>query len=113
MKRAVVIRTFGDPEFGDAVANVMAADSARVIPLNTKELETVKAELSKLQARDGVRQYGDSVRWESVAGAMALKYAPEHHSKAYWIVLRTWAMLWLSILDWYGYFSAWNRGRLQ
>lgn len=106
MTRAVVIKTYGDPEIAGAIVEGMA-QGAR---LNERELEVVRAENVRLNALNGVRSYGDSVRWESVSGALAVKYSIKTHGRLYGAILGAWACLWLGIVEWYEYLSTWNRG---
>ena len=100
MNRALVI--YGDRQLGGAIAD----------GLTVRELEMVRAELRQIQARDGVRAYGDSVRWESVAGALAMKYSTRHHGRLYGAILGVWALLWMVVFEWARYLQAWNRGTL-
>ena len=97
MNRALVI--YGDKQLGGAIADTLTA----------RELEMVKAELRQIQARDGVRAYGDSVRWESVASALAMKYSTRHHGRLYGAILGVWALLWTVVFEWARYLQAWNR----
>ena len=109
MTRAVVIKTYGDPALSKGMADAM---EQRVIRMDDGELATVKAECKRLDAINGVRAYGDSVRWESVAGALAVKYSTRPHGRLYGAILGVWALIWLSITEWADYLSAWNRGEL-
>lgn len=94
----VTIKT-SDPRFAIAISEGIA----------TQELQMVKAECKRLNAINGVRAYGDSVRWQSVAGALAVKYSTRPHGRLYDAVLGLWALMWLNILEWHAYLQAWNR----
>jgi hypothetical protein len=106
MNRAVVIKTVGDPQIAGAILDGM---TQRVIPLDDGELAAVKAEYARLRAKDAVRAYGDEKRFESVSKALAVKYSTPTHGRLYGAILGVWALLWLSVREWYEYFSAWNR----
>lgn len=97
MTRAIVI--IGDREIGNAIADGVTRN---LVTLNN-------GELARLQARDGVRVYGDSVRWESVAGTLAEKYSTRPHGRLYGAVLGVWGLFWTVVYGWYAKLSAWNR----
>ena len=105
MKRAVVVRMFGDADMAAQIAEPMT----KVIPVDDGQMRMVIAENRRLNALNGVRSYGDSVRWQTVADALAVKYSTPTHGRLYEAVLGVWALLWLSINEWYEYFKAWNR----
>ena len=109
MNRAIVIRTVGNPEIAGAIVDGM---TQRVIPLDTGELAEIKAEYARLKARDDIRNYGDSIRWNSVRQAMALKYQVEPLGRFHSAILAGWGLLWDSVYGWYKYFCAWNRGEM-
>ena len=98
MTRALVI--YGDPAIGGALAQGMT----------TRELALARAELRRMQARDGVRRYGDTRRWEDVRGELADKYTTRPVGRVRGAILGAWALTWLWVLGWYKYLSAWNRG---
>lgn len=79
-KRAIVIRTMGDPEIAGAIVDGM---SRRVIQLDEDELAVVKAELARLRARTSVRKYREDRDWHMVKAELAQKYAVRRHSAAY------------------------------
>lgn len=106
MTRAVVIKTVGDPQIAGAILDGM---TKKIIPLDDGELAMVKAEYARLQAKDGVRSYADEKRFESVSKALAVKYSTPTHGRLYGAILGVWALLWLSINEWYEYFRVWNR----
>lgn len=97
MTRALVI--YGDRRIGGAIADGMTA----------RELALVKAELRKMQARDGVRREGDARRWQDVREELAAKYSIRPHGRLYGAILGAWALLWLGIFAEYAKLSAWNR----
>lgn len=103
MKRALVIRCYGDPDLYGPMAKALqpvATDS---------ELSEIKAEIRRLNAINGVRSYGDSVRLETACKALAVKYPQETHGRLYGAILGVWALLWLGIYGWVDYFTRWNR----
>ena len=106
MNRVVVIKTIGDADMAGAIVDGM---SQRVIPLDSEELSVVKAEYAKLQAKDGVRAYGDSVRYETAIKALEEKYAADEHGAVHDAILGIWAMLWEFIYGWVQYFQEINR----
>jgi len=109
--RAVVIRTYGDQEIAGAIVDGM---SRAVTPLNGDEYTALRAELARLrniEARDAVRRYGDSVRFETACKALAVKYPPEHHGRLYHTILGAWAFIWLALIEWHEYVVAVSRGR--
>lgn len=105
MKRAVVVRMFGDADLAAQIAEPMT----RVIPVDDDQMQMVIAENKRLNALNGVRSYGDSVRFESVSKAMAVKYSTPSHGRLYEAILGVWALLWLTVHEWFEYFQAWNR----
>lgn len=83
---------------------IIKADDPRIAEAisegaNAVELRTVKAECARLNALNGVRAYGDSVRWQTVADALAVKYQPKHHGRLYEAILCGWACLWLALVS--------------
>lgn len=106
MKRAVMIKVYGDAEMGQAMAGAVAQ---RVIPLNTEEMEAVKAENKRLKAINGVRAIADDKRWTETQAKLARTYAVKRPGAICSALLVAWAVLWLEIVDWYRYFSTWNR----
>lgn len=104
MKRALVIRCYGDPDLAGTMATALAPVA------DDRELSEVKAENRRLTAINGVRSYGDSVRLETACKALAVKYPTERHGRLYEAILGGWALLWLGVYGWYEYFKDWNRG---
>ena len=105
MTRALIIKTYGDAEISGAIEDAVT----KVIPLNDGELAEVRREYAKLQARDGVRSYGDAVRWETVQEALTVKYSPKPHGRLYTAILTVWGTLWSVIYEWTDYLDRWNR----
>ena len=99
MKRAVAIRVFGNPSVGCAIGAA----------LTTKELELVKAENKRLDALNGVRAYGDEIRWQETREELAAKYTIRPANRVTGAILGLWALLWTVIFGWYAKLSAWNR----
>lgn len=77
---------------------------------NAVELRVVKEECARLNALNGVRAYGDAVRFEDVQKALAVKYPTEHHGRLYGAIWGFIGYLVLAVDGWYQYFRAWNRG---
>jgi hypothetical protein len=105
MKKCVVVKLYGNMEDATKIAEPFT----KVIPVDDRQMQMVIAENKRLNALNGVRSYGDSVRFESVSKALALKYSTPTHGRLYEAVLGGWALLWLTVRGWYEYFSAWNR----
>ena len=97
--RALVIKTYGDAEVAGAIVDGI---TRTVEPLEVDELAAVKAELARLKlekrlrdSKDGVRAYGDAVRWETACRALAVKYHVEPVGPVYGAILGAWAALWM------------------
>lgn len=105
MKKCVVVKLYGDM----SMASQAAEPFTKVIPVDDGKMQMVMAENKRLNALNGVRSYGDSVRWQTVADAMAVKYQPKRHGRLYEAILGGWALLWLTVHEWFEYFQAWNR----
>jgi hypothetical protein len=95
MKRAVVVRMYGDADMAAQIAEPMT----KVIPVDDGRMQMVIAENKRLNALNGVRAYGDAVRWQTVADAMAVKYAVKCHGRLYGAILGGWACLWLALVS--------------
>lgn len=81
---------------------IIKADDPRIAEAisegaNAVELRTVKAECARLNALNGVRSYGDSVRWQTVSDALAVKYATKPMGRLYWAILIVWACIWYGL----------------
>lgn len=117
MNKALVIRTFGDPDLCKQVADGW---SQQVIPLDTEELDIVRAECEKLKeeckelkAKNSLMAFDNKKRFTAACEAQDLKYLPKQHGPVYWTLLRMWALIWLGIDNAYKYLSAWNRGEFD
>ena len=93
---------------------IIKADDPRIAEAisegaNAVELRTVKAECARLNALNGVRSYGDSVRFESVSKALAIKYAVKPVGRVRGAVLTAWACLWMAVYGMAEYLMEWNR----
>ena len=117
MSRALVVVTHGDQSMAQPMAGALVENMTRkVIPLDGEELEAVKAELAAVKAekarqdaREGVREYAESVAWREVQEGMAVKYAVRQPGPVRGALLLGWAMLWEAV---YGVAEAlmrWNR----
>lgn len=104
MTRAIVIKSIGDADIANAIADGMT----RAIPLESGELREVKAEYERLQARDAVRAYGDEKRWQETKEKLARTYAPKRHGRLYWAVLALWAWVWDEFSEWVDFLVKWN-----
>lgn len=105
MTRAVVIKTVGDPRIAGAIVDGM---NRNIEPLNEREYKALKTELARLrqvEARDAVRAYGDSVRWETVCKALEVKYSTKSHGRIYGAIVGTWAYIWDELLSMSEYLS--------
>ena len=83
---------------------IIKADDPRIAEAisegaNAVELRTVKAECARLNALNGVRSYGDSVRWQTVSDALAVKYATKPMGRLHGAILCGWACLWLALVS--------------
>lgn len=105
MRRAVVVKLYGDAEIAEGIAEPMT----RVIPVDDGKMQMVIAENRRLNALNGVRAYGDAVRWQTVADALAVKYAVKRHGRLYEAVLGGWACLWLLLVSLSEYMMETNR----
>lgn len=95
IKRAVVIRMYGDADMAAQIAEPMT----KVIPVDDGKMQMVIAENKRLNALNGVRSYGDSVRFESVSKALAIKYAVKPVGRVRGAILTAWACLWLALVS--------------
>jgi hypothetical protein len=105
MRRAVVVKLYGDAEIAEGIAEPMT----RVIPVDDGKMQMVIAENKRLNALNGVRAYGDAVRWQTVADALAVKYRVKRHGRLYGAILGGWACVWLAVYNMGEYLVEWNR----
>ena len=84
---ANIIIKADDPRIAEAIS-----DGA-----NAVELRTVKAECARLNALNGVRSYGDSVRYETACKALAVKYAIKPMGWLHEAILTAWACIWYGL----------------
>jgi hypothetical protein len=105
MKRAVVVKMYGDADIAAQIAEPMT----KVIPVDDGQMQMVIAENKRLNALNGVRSYGDSVRFESVSKALAIKYAVKPVGRVRGAVLTAWACLWMAVYGMAEYLMEWNR----
>ena len=117
MSRALVVVTHGDQSMAQPMAGALVENMTRqVIPLDSDELAAVKAELAEIKAekarqdaREGVREYAESVAWQEVRDGLAVKYAVRTPGPVRGALLLGWALLWEAIGAAYDRLSAWNR----
>ena len=81
---------------------IIKADDPRIAEAisegaNAVELRTVKAECARLNALNGVRSYGDSVRYETARKALAVKYASKPMGRLHGAILTAWACIWYGL----------------
>ena len=93
MKRAVVVKMYGDADIAAQIAEPMT----KVIPVDDGQMQMVIAENKRLNALNGVRAYGDSVRFESVSKALAIKYATKPMGRLHGAILTAWACIWYGL----------------
>jgi hypothetical protein len=105
MKKCVVVKLYGNMEDAPKIAEPFT----KVIPVDDRQMQMVISENKRLNALNGVRCYGDSVRWQTVADALAVKYQPKHHGRLYGAILTAWACLWLAVYGMAEYLMEWNR----
>lgn len=106
MKKCVVVKLYGNMEDAPKIAEPFT----KVIPVDDGRMQMVIAENKRLNALNGVRSYGDAVRFEDVQKALAVKYPTEHHGRLYGAIWGFIGYLVLAMDGWYQYFRAWNRG---
>ena len=107
MKRAVVFRTVGDADLGNAIVDGM------IKPLESCELETVKAELEKIKAENtalGVRTVRDKKYFDRKMRKLKREGYPKPPCKAEQYMILAWAMTWLAIKAFYDWMASINRG---
>ena len=105
MKKCVVVKLYGNMEDAPKIAEPFT----KVIPVDDGQMQMIIAENKRLNALNGVRSYGDSVRFESVSKALAIKYAVKPVGRVRGAFLGVWGLLWYGIYAAYDYLSAWNR----
>lgn len=110
MTRAIVIKAHGDPAIAGAIVDGITKN---ITPLNEDEHAALRAELARLRAKNGVRAYGNSVRYSTACKALAAKYETRPHGRAYRALLGAYGLMWLFVSEWFRYFSDWNRGQLH
>lgn len=106
MTKAMVIKTYGDPEIAGAIVDGM---SRRVYNLDGDQLAVVKAELARYKARHELRVYGDQKRLRAARRELAMKYSSEPHGRAYNAIMGVYGLVVLTIATAAAYLSAWNR----
>lgn len=107
MTKAVVIKTYGDPEIAGAIMDGL---TKRVIPLNEDELASVKAELAKLKGRSEIRAYGDEKRFEAACEDLARKYSTRPTGRLAGALMGLYGLACLWVATTYERLAAWNRG---
>lgn len=106
MTRALVIRMMGDPALTGPMADGVCQ---RVIPLDTGEMNALRAERDRLAAQRTIRNFGDDKRWRRTKRRLARKYRVKRHGKAYWAMMRVYALLCYGVDMAHKRLSAWNR----
>lgn len=118
MSRALVVVTHGDQSMAQPMAGALVENMTRqVIPLDGDELAAVKAELAEIKAekarqdaREGVREYAESVAWQEEREELAVKYAVRTPGPVRGALLTVWAMLWLGLYNLADYLSTYREG---
>ena len=105
-RRALVIKTMGDPEIAGAIVDGM---TRQIEPLNTSELMAMKRELRRLRGREGVRKYREDRDWHKVQQDLDRQYRVPQHGVVYEHVLIAWAITCLFIAECFRRLSEWNR----
>ena len=105
MKKCVVVKLYGNMEDAPKIVEPFT----KVIPVDDGRMQMVIAENRRLNALNGVRAYGDSVRFESVSKALAIKYAVKPVGRVRGAVLTAWACLWMAVYSMAEYLMEWNR----
>lgn len=95
IKRAVVVRMYGDADMAAQIAEPMT----KVIPVDDGRMQMVIAENKRLNALNGVRSYGDSVRYETACKALAVKYATKPIGRVHGAILTVWACVWYGLYN--------------
>lgn len=106
VKRAVVMRGFGDPAMVGAIMDGM---TQKMIPLDAGELTAVKAELGRLQVRHGLMVYGNERRFKAAARRKAIKYRVKPVGPVKGAILGLWGLVWLGIARGWDRMTALNR----
>lgn len=95
MARVVVIKTVGDhPEMGDAIIDGITRN---VIPIDTAELESIKAELANERAQRELRASGEAMRFETACRALEVKYATPWYRRVTDAIVGVWGLIWVVI----------------
>ena len=106
MRRAVVLKMYGDTQIGEAITDGVT----KVIEMDAASIAAVRAECEWLRALNDIHAYADTIRLDAACKALDVKYPVEHHSRLYEVVIGVWALIWYCIFEVYDYFSEWNRG---
>ena len=108
MKRAIIIRTYGDPETANGLANAVVVNAPSSV-----EPETVKAELQAMKQREAalaVRQVRDRDYWYCKIKDAEWEYGDNpKHGKVSAAVLGAVGLVCETVNRCYRYLSAWNR----
>lgn len=93
MKKCVVVKLYGNMEDAPKIAEPFT----KVIPVDDGQMQMVIAENKRLNALNGVRSYGDSVRYEAACKALAVKYANKPMGWLHEAILTAWACIWYGL----------------
>lgn len=94
MARAMIIKTYGDPVVCGAIVDGM--QNALVVAENRK-LAAAEAEIERLKNVNGLRAYGNSMRFARAQQDMADRYTALPANPVLGAFLGAWALLWLAI----------------
>ena len=113
MTRALVIKTYGDPEMCGAIVGGMGISGRE--PLGKEEIEVVEAEIDRQSIqRHLLRVAVGNDKTDEDYAQMVTKANGDYgytrrHGRLYDAILGLWAGLWLLIYSAHDYLDAWNR----
>jgi len=106
MTKAMVIKTYGDPEIAGAIVDGM---TRRVYSLDEGQLAAVKAELVRYKDMHELRVYGDQKRLRNARKELARKYSIKRHGRVYDAFMGVYGLFVLSVVTAATRLSEWNR----
>lgn len=103
MKRAVAIRTFGDPEIGDVLGNAL-------VPKESDELIALRQEVQELREREakyGVRKVRDKAYFSGKMLELKEDNVPRKPGRVGQVMLIAWAMTALVLVELFKRLDEW------
>lgn len=95
--RALVIKTYGNPEMCGAIVDGITRE---VIPLNDKELDSMKRDYMRMKAREGVRHTkAADKKWEETKRDLAIQYRVKRHGRIHNTLLIGYVITYLLIKE--------------